>query len=98
MKVTFPNGAILACNPPSEHTVFNAEGKRGWLCTFGITAEMTSSDAENLITVDNISNLLFSSEEVEKSFTIAGYTKINSIVIRYGTTGMVTEIQISKGI
>ncbi len=98
MKVVFKNGETKSCMPPIEQKVFKAGAVAGWLIALAFTAEMTSDQIDNLVTADNISNLVFTSDDGTELFSITGYEKVTSSVIRHSEPSSDTrvELQIMK--
>ena len=108
MKVKFVNNVTKTCNAPTEQKVFKNVGGEttgtGWVLMFRLLGEITSSELDELVTVENVSSLEFfvDSEEGEDItlFTLAGYDKITASTIRHAEDESATyaEIQLSKGV
>ena len=102
MKVTFNDGTIKDCSAPTEQKVFKAGDASGWILSFALLDNMTSAEVDNLIAVENISRLTFSSNnenDVETIIELFNYDKVSSAVIRYNeqeTTRV--EIHLTKGV
>ena len=108
MKIKFANGVVKGCESPTEQKVFRNVSEKtvgiGWLLHFRLMGLITSTELDELLTVDNIKSLefLFDTEDGEtvKLFNLYGYDKITSSVIRYAEdeSTAYTEIQLSKGV
>lgn len=105
MKVKFANGVVKECTAPTEQKVFKAvSGESGWILQLQLMGEITSSELDNLVTVENVSPLVFLSEtdngEYKTIFTLDGYEKITSSTIRHAENTISTsvEIQLTKGL
>lgn len=95
MKITLKNGKTIEVSNPREQKVFRANGEDGWIITFSILTPMTSNELDELITLDNISEMTMSETEV----TIVGYNKISMLTIRYSSDGnSVVDVQLTKGL
>ena len=105
MKVKFPNGAIKECSAPTEQKIFKTNSNEsGWILQLRLIGEITSTELDNLITIENIATLEFLSEnengEDKTIFTLDGYKKITSSTIRHSedTTSTSVDIQLTKGV
>lgn len=105
MKVKFTNGVVRECTSPTEQKVFKTNnGDTGWILHLRLIGEITSGELDELITVENISNLEFltttESGEDKLAFTLDGYEKITSSTIRHAedTASTSAEIQLTKGL
>ncbi len=99
MNITFKDGTSKACTSPIEQKLFRGGAPAGWICSFRLSEVVTSSEIDVILTDDNISKMTFSDDNGVELFTIDGYTKVSSTVIRYSTdNGSITEIQLSKGV
>lgn len=105
MKVKFTNGVVKGCASPTEQKVFKTNnGDTGWILHLRLIGEITSGELDELITVENISNLEFltttESGEDKSAFTLDGYEKITSSTIRHAEdiTTTSAEIQLTKGL
>lgn len=100
MRVKFANGVVKECTAPTEQKVFKTVGgESGWILQLKLIGEITSTELDNLIAVENISPLEFLNEE-KTLFTLDGYNKITSSTIRHAedTTSTSVEIQFTKGL
>lgn len=111
MKAQFKDGTIKSCSAPTEQKVFKNKKDElgntvtvasGWIMIFNLSGGMTSDEADRILTEDNISKLVFlteneSGEDVEL-FELSGYTKISSTTIRHAEddSASYTEIQLTK--
>lgn len=89
MKVIFKNGTSVRCSAPTEQRVNNNVGGT-WILVLTLYDISTSDEFEELMVSENISELNFFDEnaDVSKSsplYTINGYCRINSAVIRHDT-------------
>lgn len=105
MKVKFANGAVKECSAPTEQKIFKtANGESGWMLQLRLLGEITSTELDNLVTVENIKPLEFLAEtesgEDKTIFTLDGYGKITSSTIRHAedTKSTSVEIQLTKGL
>ena len=100
MKITFKNQAAKPCTIPTEQKVFRGGSPTGWLVIFSITGGISSSELDELTVSENISSLDFSDDNGNTLFTLTGYTKLSSAVIRHkeNATETVAEIQLTKGV
>lgn len=101
MKVKFKDGTIKNCSTPTEQKVFKVGEAAGWILTFGLIGDITSADVDSLISAENISELTFISiaDEKETSFSLNGYERISSAIVRYSENKEQTrvEIQLIRG-
>ncbi len=106
MKVKFANGTKKDCSAPAEQKLFKTNAgalvPAGWVLTFRMNGETTSSELDELLTKENVSTLEFieESESITESYTISGYDTVTSLVIRHSSNPDMTsaEIQLSKGV
>ncbi len=98
MRIRLKNGTEKSCTNPVEQKVFRAGAAAGWLCSFGFKENITSTELDEILTDDNISELTFCNDASEELFTITGYTKVTSTVIRYSEAATEIEVQFSKGL
>lgn len=98
MQVKFKDDTIKKCSNPTEQKIFRNGAATGWLCAFQISENMNSTDVDAILTDENISELTFCKENNEELFTICGYTKVTSAVIRHAENDGIVEIQLTKGI
>ena len=103
MKVTFKDGTVRNCTPPTEQKVFKSGEAAGWFLFINLIGENTSDELDSFVTADNVSDLIFTPDETDKmteTLKITGYGKISSALIRYAEDVSSTrvEIQLSKGV
>jgi len=103
MKVQFKDGTIKTCSAPIEQKVFRSGVDAGWILSVSIECDITSEELDKLITTDNISELIFTSEEESrtvKTISLSGYDKVTSAVIRYSEEKEKTKIdmRLTKGV
>lgn len=105
MKVKFANGVVKDCTAPVEQKVFKSVSNGvGWMLLLKLTGGITSTELDVLLTEDNIKSLEFSTEGegggTKTLFTLDGYDKITSSIIRHAedTTATHAEIQLTKGV
>ena len=100
MQIKFKDGTIKQCTNPTEQKMYRNGLDVGWVLMFSITDTMTSNEADDILSADNIESLTFfddTSEENAVSKTITGYTDVNYIIIKYGDDiNTVAEIQLRK--
>lgn len=103
MKVQFKDGTIKTCSAPMEQKVFRSGIDAGWILSVSIESDITSDELDKLVTTDNISELLFTSEEetdTVKTISLSGYDKVTSAIIRYSEEKNKTriEMRLTKGV
>lgn len=108
MKVKFADNTLKSCAAPTEQKIFKTVGGEttgvGWILILKLTGEITSNDLDRLLTVQNVETLEFLTEadggEDVTLFTLTGYNKISSSIIRHAedATSTYAEIQLSKGV
>jgi hypothetical protein len=105
MKVKFANGVVKNCIAPTEQKVFKTVGgTSGWILNLRLIGKFTSTELDNLIALENIVSLEFLSEtengEDKLLFTLDGYEKVTSSVIRHAEdiASTTVEIQLTKGL
>ena len=111
MNVKFKNGTVKTCASPTEQKIVKAGVDAGWLLSFYLICDITSDEVDALLIPNNISELTFTSEEKlitegetntqePKVFTLSGYDKVSSTVIRYSEDKDKTkvEIQLIRGV
>ena len=102
MNVKFKDGTIKNCTSPTEQKLFKSGEDAGWILNFALMGDITSDEVDSLITKDNISELTFISvyEETETSFSLNGYERTSSVIVRYNENNKQTrvEIQLMRGI
>lgn len=98
MKAVFKNGEAKTCTSPIEQKVFRSQTAAGWLLLLTLTAEMTSAQLDDFLTPENISDIAFAQDDGTSLFSIAGYSKVSSAIIRYSenTTDTRVELQLMK--
>lgn len=99
MKVRFKDGTVKNCTTPTEQKIFKVGEAAGWILTFGLLGDITSAEVDNLIKADNISELTFMSDEETSSFSLNGYERTSSAIVRYSEDKEQTrvEIQLIRG-
>ncbi len=98
MLVKFKNGTEKKCSNPIEQKLFRSGVAAGWLCSFSLSETVTSTELDELLTEENVSELTFCNDDAEALFTINEYAKVTSAIIRYNKDENKAEIQLSKGI
>lgn len=99
MKVRFKGvDNAYTCTEPVEQKLFQSGKAIGWAVMFHIHGNVSSSDIDDLITPESISELVFISEDEEnpRSITLSGYSGIRACTIRHRAGTTVTEIQLTK--
>lgn len=97
MKVRFKDGTVKNCGTPTEQKFFKADGNSGWVLCFSLMDNMTSTEADEIITPENVSDLSFISEDEngkETTIHISGYERISSTMIRHSEEKDNTKIDI----
>lgn len=98
MLVKFKNETVKSCSNPTEQKLFKSGVAAGWLCAFVLSENASSTEIDELLTTDNVSELIFMNDNKETLFTISGYEKVTSTVIRYNEPTGTVEIQLTKGV
>ena len=98
MLVKFKDGTERECANPTEQKIFKSGGAAGWMCALAITQDMASEEADAVITPENVSELTFCSDGGDTLFTLTGYDKITSTVIRHSAGSATVEVQMLKGV
>ena len=98
MFVKFKDGTTRDCANPTEQKIFKSGDAAGWMCALVITQDMASDEADAVITPENVSELTFCSDEGNTLFTLTGYEKITTTVIRHSAGSATVEIQMLKGV
>lgn len=99
MIVKFKNGAKKACTAPMEQKVFTGGVPRGWLAGFSLVGAVTAAEMDELLAEENIGEMVFAADD-GKEFTLYGYNKVSSVVIRHAVDPANTkvELQMTKGV
>lgn len=98
MRVKFANGTIKTCTSPIEQRLYRGGEAAGWLCSFKLSDTTTSTELEAILVEDNLSNMTFLDDNNNTLFTVIGYTKATSAIIRHSETVSTVELQLSKGV
>lgn len=104
MKVKFKDGTMIDCSTPTEQKVFRAGEAAGWVLSFALIGNMTSTEVDKTISPENISDLMFEFESEDENGTVntillSGYNKVTSAVIRYDDDeNSRVELAITKGV
>lgn len=98
MRVKFKGSeTTYECTEPVEQKVFRSGTAVGWAVMFHIYGDIDSSEIDELVTTEAISELTFTNDdEHQTSFVIAGYSVVTACVIRHKSTMTVTELQFTK--
>ncbi len=94
MKVVFKNGETKPCTSPVEQKVFRSQVAAGWLLMLTFTAEMTSAQLDSLVAAENILSLKFTQDDGTLLFSINGYNKVSSAIIRYAENVNDTRVEL----
>lgn len=88
-----------ACADPVEQKVFQSGTAVGWAVTFHLHGNFSSSEIDELITPESISELVFTSENEENQaeITITGYSAVRACTIRHRDGTATAELQFTKG-
>lgn len=103
MKIKFVNGTMKECTAPTEQMVFKTKNgetlSAGWVLLLKLIGAVTSEELDTLFAEDNIKTLAFYAGE-DLKFSLTGYDKVTSSVIRYSedADAVCAEIQFSKGV
>lgn len=98
MRVRFKGASnSFECSEPVEQKVFRAGVAAGWAAMFHFYGDIDSSEADEMLTPDAISELTFTNEDAQAtSFAINGYSKVTSCTIKHRAGLTVTELQLTK--
>lgn len=98
MRVKFKGSeTTYECTEPVEQKVFRSGTAVGWAVMFHIYGDIDSSEIDELVTTEAISELTFTNDdEQQTSFVIVGYSVVTACVIRHKSTMTVTELQFTK--
>ena len=97
MNIKFKNGVTMETNNPTEQKVVKSDGSSGWIMAFSVYTPMTSATADEIFTVDNISEISVLDEGGNAEQTITGYEKISSLIIRYSNSATSrADVQLTK--
>lgn len=98
MRVKFKGSeTTYECTEPVEQKVFRSGTAVGWAVMFHIYGDIDSSEIDELVTTEAISELTFTNDdEQQTSFVIVGYSAVTACVIRHKSTMTVTELQFTK--
>ena len=101
MKVQFKGRSeAFSCTEPVEQKVFQSGKAAGWALMFRLIGVVKSSDIDDLITPESMSEIVFTggTEERPSSVTLAGYTNVRSCTIRHADGAATVELQFTKGV
>lgn len=100
MRVCFKNGQkTYECTEPVEQKLYKAGSQgvaAGWVIGFSFYGDVDSEEADNLLTPEGITELTFTGEDGTSAFTVNGYSKLTSCIIRHKEAVTVTEVQLTK--
>lgn len=95
MTVTFKDGATsYDCSEPVEQKIFRSGMPAGWAIMFQIFANLSSSEVDEIITPESISDMTFTSNS--ETFEVTGYENITACTIRHSDTSTRIEVQFTK--
>ena len=100
MKVKFKDETVKSCTAPTEQKLFRGDNTAGWALMFSLMGEITSSELDELLTGENVSELTFLKDTGAEITTADGYDRISSCTIRHAEDPQDTraEIQLTKGV
>lgn len=98
MRVKFKgNETTYECTEPVEQKVFRSGTAAGWAVMFHIYGDISSSEADKIVTPENISEITFiNDDERQTSFAVTGYSVLTACIIRHKEALTVTELQFTK--
>ena len=97
MQMQFLNKESCETSNPTEQKIFKKNGESGWVMAFSILTPMSSTELDEILTDDNISEITISDGTNEK--TILGYDKLTMVTVRYSDNiSSVIDVQLSKGL
>ncbi len=92
MLLKFKDGTVKKCSNPVEHRFMRNGEPAGWICTVRILENMSTSEIEQILSNDNISQLTFCNMLSDELFVLSGYQKVISTTIRH--PGAYSEIEV----
>ncbi len=96
MKVKFKDNATsYDCSEPVEQKIFRSGLPAGWAIIFQIFADLSSTEVDEIITPESISEMTFTNES-EETFIVTGYSNITACTIRHSDTSTRIEVQFTK--
>lgn len=96
MKVQFKGSTkVYECTEPTEQKAFRSGAAAGWVVMFSLYGDADSVGADNLLTKDAVSELVFTGEG-GASFALCGYETVTSCVIRHKEDVTITELQLAS--
>lgn len=98
MVLKFKDGTTKACSNPIEHRLLRDGSPVGWICTVKILENMSMEEIDQILTNDNISELIFCNRLSEELFTLSGYQKVINVIIRHPGARSEIEVQFEKSI
>ena len=69
MKVKLKNGTMVGCSNPIEQKIFKGGESAGWVCSLTFTDNLNSTEIDNLVTSENMSEMTFVNDENETVVT-----------------------------
>lgn len=98
MKIRFNDGKEKqVITNPIEQKLFRSGAATGWILNASI-ASVTAEEADELLTVDNIGNIMLLNDAGDEMCKVLGYEKVSALTIRHNDVQSVAEIQFSKGV
>ena len=102
MKVKFKDGTIVECSTPTEQKVFRAGESAGWILSFALIGNITSTEVDAMISNENIADLTFESQgenDTVNTILLSGYNKVSSAIIRHDDNEKSrVELHLTKGV
>lgn len=96
MFIKFKNSEEkYSTNTPVEQKLFKGGVSHGWLLSLTFFGKLGSTEVDELITEDNISEITVMADAGESN-VLTGYNKVNSCVIKHAEERNTIEIQLSK--
>ena len=96
MKVRFKNSDVnYDCTEPVEQKLFRSGVACGWAIMFHLRADFSSSEVDDVITTDNISELTFTNDAETKT-VVTDYAVITNCTIRHKSDKSIVELQFTK--
>ena len=82
---------------PIEQKLYRGGVSTGWLLVLSLTGELNSTELDELLTTESISEITFISDKNETT-VLTGYNSVSSCVIKYADEKTVAELQFTKGV
>lgn len=96
IRIKFNDGTKKPCYSPTETMLFQDGKKAAWLFSFTIPASATEID--ELLTLDNISNIVMESDDESCGYSKSSYDTVHGVFVTYNELGGMAEVQLKRSI